>query len=229
VLNMFRLSILSVLLLASTAIAQPVAKITGPTQVPAGELTAISSTGSVGDNLIWIKPDGLSAIQAGCEMMDQQLFFSTTREGVYEFILIVADKSAGISYAKHSVSIGRPITPGPPVEPPPPAPGKWADMIGISRAGADRVNDPTTRAALKISINSALDAIKKQCEASKCPGLPQAQAEVTKAIDNALLVRSDRFSGWDTWRRSNNAHMKEKTVTNMPDYLDAVRAIVAGL
>jgi hypothetical protein len=233
-INVLFLSFL--LCLSAPLAAQPVAKIVGPTQSPPGELTALSSTGSSGDNLLWIKPEGLTVMQAGCEMMDQQLFFATTKEGVYEFILIVADKSASISYAKHSVTVGKPLVVPPPGDGPPPppvdpgpTPGKWGGLVGVSKAGADKVNDPVTRKSLKDGIDSRIAFLKSMCDAGKCPGLSQAQSEVTAAIDSVLLMRQNRFSAWDEWRRGNNAHLKEKTVTNMPDYLEAIKAISAGL
>ena len=52
--------------LCVTSFAQPVAKITGPKESPPGEMVVLSSTGSTGDNLKWIKPEGLQTHQVGC-------------------------------------------------------------------------------------------------------------------------------------------------------------------
>lgn len=218
--------------LSLSVFGQPIAKITGFSKVPPGELTSLSSTGSVGDNLVWIKPEGITVIQAGCEMMDQQLFFSTMRGGVYEFILIVADKEARISYAKHSVTVGDVTSPPPPTDPVPtpvPDPSKWGGLKDISKKNADAANDGPARAQLKAALTSKLSELKKMCESGQCPGLSQAQQIITSTIDNTLLLRSNRFSSWDQWRIGNSNYLKEKVVKDVPDYFTAVESFTAGL
>lgn len=222
-------------LICGVVFAQPVAKIIGPAQVPPGELTALSSTGSVGDNLLWIRPEGLTTILAGCEIMDSQIFFSTIKEGSYEFILICTDKEARIAYARHTVVVGKPTAPPPvdppPVDPPPgPTPGKWAELVTLSKTNADAVNDSATRPKLKQSLTATLDGIKSRCVAGQCPGLAQAQQEVTAAMESVLLLRPDRFTRWgEMWRVPNSQFIKQKGIQNVPDYLEAAKAFTAGL
>lgn len=228
------LSLIFWLLLIGSIYAQPIAKITGPSQVPIGELTALSSTGSAGDNLEWIRPEGLTTILAGCEVMDSQIFFSTMKEGKYEFILVCTDKEARIAYTKHSVVVGKATTPPPvdppPVDPPGPTPGKWSEMVNLSKTNADLVNDPITRPKLKQALNDTLTSIKNRCAAGQCPGLAQAQQEVTVTMENILLLRPDRFTKWgEVWRVPNSQYIRQKGIQDVPDYLEAVKAFAAGL
>jgi hypothetical protein len=231
--------------LAVSLAAQPVANISGPDQSPPGELTVVTSEGSKGDNLIWIRPTGLTVVQVGCEPMSQQLFFATTREGNYEFILVVADKDANLSFARHTVVIGKPaVTPDPDPTPAPdpapeptpdpkpeptPEPGRWDGLIAISRANADSANDPVTRAILKDEVGKKLGELKAMCESGRCPGLAQVQASITSSIEAALLGRPNRFSSWEIWRVGNSNFMRGKAVTNVPDYFAAVEAYLKGL
>jgi len=213
--------------IAYIAYAQPVAKITGPVQVPAGELTALSSTGSSGDNLVWITPEGLATIQSGCELMDQQIFFSTTRKGIYEFTLIVADKEARIAYSRHTVAVGETTDPGPP--PVNPTPAKWAELQSISKQQADSINDEPTRIALKAALERQLIDIKDKCDKQQCPTLAQAQSNISKTIDTTLLSRENRFSIWSPWRVAIGKPITNKGVKDLPDYLNAVKSFAAGL
>lgn len=229
-----------VLLASCPLVAQPVAKILGPSRVPPGELTALTSAGSVGGNLTWITPPGLTTILAGCELMDSQIFFATSKAGSYEFLLVVADKNADIAYARHTVVVGptaEPIPdpgPGPQPDPGPgpepgPTPGKWAGLVDVSRQGADSAADAATRAQLKTVITAKLADIALRCGQSQCPTLQQAQREVESAIESVLLYRADRFSKWKTWRLGNGNFIAAKGLKDLDDYLAAVKAFTAGL
>ena len=149
-------------MLTGKLLAQPAAKIVGPNEAPAGELVVLSSTGSTGDNLKWVKPDGLQTLQVGCSLLDTQIVFATTKPGAYKFMLIVADKEARIDYVEHTVTIGA-VKPPPvddpddPIKPPPvdPSPTKWASLQTASKVSADRMNDGQTRSKLKAAIAAA--------------------------------------------------------------------------
>lgn len=234
--------VVSIWLVAACAFGQPVAKITGPTQTPQGELTSLSSTGSVGDNLRWILPENMTVIQAGCEILDSQLFFSTMRQGSYEFILVVVDKEARIEFAKHIVKVGpaivdppptdpTPVDP-PPTDPPPANPGKWSALKEISKANAARLNDKVTQDRLKASMGVALDSLKKRCDQGQCPGLSESQKIIVNAIEQVLITRTGASVNvaWDTgWRVPNAKELDAKKVTNVPDYYAAIGAIIDSL
>lgn len=229
-----------VLMLTGHLLGQPEAKIVGPKTAPAGELVVLSSTGSTGDNLVWVRPDTIQTVQAGCTLLDTQIFFSTTRPGKYEFWLIAADKEARISYATHVVEIGGavvqpgpdPVVPVNPVDPPPqPNPAKWLKLQESSKANADRINDATTRSRLKSSIAATILAIDSQCEAGQCPGLPDAKSMVLKSIESVLLARvgtSARID-WTPWRKGNQAEFDRLGLIDVKDYSSALKAMAAGL
>lgn len=215
--------------------AQPSAVIVGPAKVPPGELTSLSSSGSQGDNLIWITPEGLSTIRAGCELMDQQIFFATTREGIYEFILVVSDKEASMSFARHTVVVASELpTPDPDPAPQPdpnptPVPRKWDGLVDESRKAADKVNDSVTREAIKINVTRKLEELEARCNSGQCPTLLQAQTEVSSLLDTVIKLSANRFSEWSSWRLAISRYISQKGVVDLKDYLNAAKAYIAGL
>jgi len=208
-----------------------VAKIVGPSVAPAGELVVLSSTGSMGDNVVWVRPDTIQTVQAGCSILDTQIFFSTTKPGKYEFMLIAADKTAAIAYAKHTVTIGKPVVEPPPVDPPPvdpppPNPAKWAGLVDISKTSADKLNDVQTRSKLKAAIAAAVIDIEE-----KSPPLAEAKEQVKRTIELTLLARTGKSQlvDWTMWRRGNQIELDRVGLVDTKDYIGAVKAIAAGL
>lgn len=229
-------SILIAFLLAGIAYGQPVAKIVGPATAPPGELVVLSSQGSSGDNLVWVKPDTIQTVQAGCTILDTQVFFSTTKLGKYEFMLIAADKEARVSYVKHTVEIkggggNMPPVDPPPVDPSPPDTAKWAKLIDVSKTGADKLNDAPTRVRMKASLAATLVAIQDKIEAGQSLTLYEAKLLVLNSIESVLLSRprpSDKID-WSTWRKGNQAELDKLGLVDLADYISAVKAISAGL
>jgi len=221
----------------AVAYAQPAAKIVGPKEAPAGELVVLSSTGSTGDNLKWVKPEGLQTLQVGCSLLDTQVVFATTKPGVYKFMLIVADKEARIDYVEHTVTIGGsvkppPVDPGDPIKPPvDPSPTKWANLQSISKATADRMVDASTRSKLKASIAATVLDLEGRCAAGQCPTLDAAKDAVRKSIEQTLLSRtgSSALIDWTQWRKANQAELDKLGVVDVVDYLAAAKAISSGL
>jgi len=223
-------AILLWLALCSIALGQPVAKITGPSKTPTGEMVVLSSVGSVGDNLAWIKPD-LQTLQVGCSVLDTQVVFATSKPGRYEFVLIVADKEARIDYAKHVVEVGAPTTPPPPTTPPtnppnPPTDGKWDSMKTVSKSGADVAKDPPTRSKLKASVASTVLVL-----ADTLPSLDDAMKLYSKDVEDVLMFRSgeSKQTDWVTWRKGIKAELDRQGIVDTRDYIEAVRAIGSGL
>lgn len=227
-------------LCVAVVFGQPVSKISGPTETLPGELTVLESKGSTGDNLLWIPPKNLTVVYSGCDALDMSVFFATTRQGTYEFLLVTSDDS-GIAFARHSVTVGAatpapepepdPPTPAPEPDPDPiPEPGRWGPLKQMSRSNADRINDPATRAALKQAINSEVVAIKQLCERGQCPTLPAAKRRIVGAIERELLRADNRNSQWaQQWRVPNNGLLDQQVPRDLPDYLAAVQAIADGL
>jgi len=221
----------------AVSFAQPEAKIVGPREAPAGELVVLSSNGSTGDNLVWVKPDSIQTVQAGCTLLDQQIFFATTKVGKYEFMLIAADKEARISYTKHTVEIKGgskpPVEPPPPIDPPsdPPTEGKWVKLQEASRTTSESLSDPTTRSKLKSALAATLLAIDSKCAAGQCPTLTEAKSQALKSIEGVLLTRIGPSAqvDWTQWRKSNQAELDRLGVVDLKDYVNALRAIASGL
>lgn len=218
-------------------LAQPEAKIVGPKQAPAGELVVLSSTGSTGDNLVWVRPDSIQTVQAGCTLLDTQIFFSTTRPGNYEFWLIAADKEARISYARHTVEVTGSIVQPPPVNPDPeqppeqPNPAKWLKLQEASKANADKINDAATRSRLKSSIAATILSIDSKCDAGQCPTVSEAKTQALQAIEGVLLSRTGASAriDWVPWRKGNQAELDRLGLVDVRDYSAALKAIAAGL
>lgn len=236
-INKVLLALVAVLIICSDCLAQPEAKIVGPNQAPAGELVVLASTGSTGDNLVWVRPEDIQTVQAGCSLLDTQIFFATTKLGKYEFMLIVADKDAKISYAKHVVEITRsavsptPVDPDPPVVAPPADPSRWAGLQVISKSNADRLNDNATRTRLKAALAAAVLDLDAKCAGNNCPTAQAAMESVRKAIEAVLLTRVGQSAmiDWTSWRSANQAEMNRVRIVDVKDYLLAVKAMSAGL
>ena len=237
-INKALLAFTAVMMLTGSIFAQPAAKIVGPTEAPAGELVVLSSTGSTGDNLKWVKPEGLQTLQVGCSLLDTQVVFATTKPGAYKFMLIVADKEARIDFIEHTVTIGGsvkppPVDPGDPVKPPPvdPSPTKWTSLQNASKASADRLNDSATRSQLKAAIAAVALDISGRCDAGQCPTLEAAKDQVKRAIEQTLLLRTGSSAriDWTMWRKANQAELDRLGIVDCKDYLAAVRAIGSGL
>lgn len=229
-------------LLANVAFGQPTAKITGPKDSLPGEMVVLSSTGSVGDNLRWIKPDGLQTLQVGCSLLDTQVVFATNKPGAYKFTLIVADKQAAIDYVEHTVVVGGskpgPIpVPDPDTKPDPdqptptPNPAKWSGLQNISKAAADRLNDSTTRSKLKAAIAATVLDIESKCEAGNCPTVQTAMETVRRSIESVLVMRTGASAQveWVMWRKGNQDELNRAGVVDLKDYLQAVKSIGSGL
>ena len=235
-INKALLAFTAVMMLTGSIFAQPAAKIVGPTEAPAGELVVLSSTGSTGDNLKWVKPEGLQTLQVGCSLLDTQVVFATTKPGAYKFMLIVADKEARIDFIEHTVTIGGSVKPPPvdPDKPPPvtpPSPTKWSNLQSISKSTADRMVDASTRSKLKASIAATVLDLEGRCAAGQCPTLDAAKDSVRKSIEQTLLARtgSSALIDWTQWRKANQAELDKLGVVDVVDYLAAAKAISSGL
>lgn len=217
------------LMLSGLVLGQAEAKIDAPARAMPGELVVLSSTGSKGDALKWITPEGISTAQAGCTAIESQIFFATPRTGSYTFILVVADKTASIDYAKHTVVIGDPVAP----QPPPEQPSEFGKLTDLSRTNSLKLNDSATRALLSAAIKNTVTALKAQCGSGACPGFPQASSAVISAIEAVLLARPrgpSRDANWDeVWRRPNAAWINANKIDTVPKYLDACLSIAKGL
>lgn len=228
-------TILLWIVLCSVVLAQPTAKIVGPATTPPGEMVVLSSVGSVGDNLTWIKPDGLQTLQVGCSLLDTQVVFATTKPGKYEFWLIVADKEARIDYAKHVVEVKSTTTPtNPPVDPPPSNPpdqpppdaSKWGALKEASKLNANKANDAPTRSKLKAAIAAVVLDL-----ADRLPTLEDAKASYRKEVESVLLLRTGAslVADWVAWRKGNQSELDRQGIVDTRDYIEAVRAIGSGL
>jgi len=226
--------------LCVTSFAQPVAKITGPKESPPGEMVVLSSTGSTGDNLKWIKPEGLQTLQVGCAVLDTQVVFATNKPGVYKFVLIVADKQAAIDYVEHTVTIGTPgngpgpvpgPAPNPTPAPNPSDPSRWSGLQNISKEGADRINDAATRSKLKATIAAVVLDIDSKCAAGQCPTVDAAKDQVRRSIEATLLTRLGPSAkiDWSLWRKANQTELDRVGLADIKDYVAALKSIGSGL
>jgi len=225
---------LLLILLCGSVFGQASAVIEGPSKALPGELVVLNSSKSVGDNHKWITPEGISTAQAGCTAIDSQIFFATPRPGSYTFVLIVADKTAAIEYARHTVVIEGSVVDPPvlPVDPPTQPPvGDFAKLTEQSKDNANRLSDAATKAALAKSLRQVTNAMKTECANMRCPTLQSAQSRFVKAIEDTLLQRqgSSRNVNWEDGWRIPNAKFLESQQFTTPKYLEACEAITKGL
>lgn len=207
---------LAFLLLSSSLFAQPKAIIAGPTEAPPGEGVMLTSEGSSGDNLRWVMPDGLAVFM--CD--NSKLFFSTMKQGKYEFLLIAADNTAAIDYTKHTVVIGTPTTPPPEEIPPQPIPAPPLTAP----------NDPATTVLLKQIMLQVHTNIQAMCDTGACPDLNTGSNLYKEAIEEALLTRPrGSQADWFTWRKDINNYIEGISPTKIGDLQQAMKAVVDSL
>lgn len=218
--------------LAGQAVAEVKAVIDGPTQAAAGDLVVLSGAQSVGEGYRWIARDGLQTLQCGGDA--RELAFASGKAGRYTFILVVADASAAIDYATHTVVVGGPVDPGPgdPPEDPEPTPGAWEELRKLASARASALHDADTAEAIAAAIIVTDQAMERACQAGQCPGLASAKAQIVAAIESALARRrgaSLRVDWAGRWRREINGYLESKNPADVPTYRAAMRAVAVGL
>lgn len=242
-------------LCASVLLAQPVAVITGPSSAPPGELVVLTSEKSVGDNYLWIIPEDKAQAASGCTAVDSKVFFATAVPGTYQFVLVVADKEAKMSYAVHHVTILGNATPGPgpgpgpgpspgpspdPTPDPQPDPkpepepgfGRYENLFKTSKMNSEQLKDPTTRTALYEALDKVVSQLKVQCDSNACPTLDEARNRVNQTIENVLLARqgASRDVAWAAgWRVPNNQWLSQEDPKTTQAYVQAMMALTAGL
>jgi hypothetical protein len=227
--------VITLSLLCSLASGQVNAVINGPTEARVGDLVVLSGRDSIGDNAKWVEPTKIQTLLCGD---GKDLAFATGTPGTYLFTLIVADKAADIDYATHTVIVrGGPIVEPPVPDPTPdpkptPAPPALEQLVAVSKAGADRVNDAPTRAALAQTIRSVCDSIDHECREGRCITVQAAKELMVTAIDLRLLGRTgaSRDADWERgWRVPVNAQLKLTSAADTPTYVAAMRAVALGL
>ena len=219
------------LLLCSSLVAQetPRAVIKGPTQVLAGTLLFLSHEDAVGDNKVWIIPEDLKNASASC---GGNIFFAIPTPGEYSFGLIVADKQARIDYAYHKVKVvSSPGNGGPAPEPdepdiPVPVPKPTFDtVISISKAGAAKLNDPTTAQALKQSLQALVVG-------SAGKTLDQLITDTKRVVSVSLALRKG-----DSWKKDwglewvypVDLEIAKLKIQNPADYVKLLEALANSL
>ena len=222
------------LVLIGVSYGQPKAIVTGPTNSTTGDLVVLDGSSSVGDGHKWIMPAGLQTL--GCDPAAGvgQIAFASGRPGIFTFTLIVADKTAAIDYATHTVTIGDgtgPVDPGP-IDPTPTPVPELEKLEKLSYESASRLADATTAKGLADSILAVDAQISSLCSRRFCPTLQDAQAMMVAAIETRLLERtgSSRDVHWlDGWRRPMNEAIAKIQNVDVPKYQAIMRAMAAGL
>ncbi len=171
----------------------------------------------------WATPvyDGIEITQT--KTPGQWIMFAPA--GKYRVLLAEFDPDTGPRYTYHDVQIGKGSTPPTdPTDPPPPG-GDYTAVTKAARQGADALNDPPTRQALATAYKAALAAV---------PGksYDEARAVVVAARSAALGARKgpSRDVDWNAWLRAVDAELtKVSPVGDVPRYIKAIEAIIAGL
>lgn len=212
---------LALALLPSLLFAQPKAVIDGPTSGNPGDLVVLSTTGSVGDNMVWVLPENLQVMACDAQA---QIGFASGKPGVFVFMLIVADTDAAIDWVRHTVTIGDagPGDPGPT-----PAPD-LAELTELSRQSAP--SDPETGRLLKDYITQTSANIRALCAAGNCPSVEVARASYQRTIGNALGSRPrGSQSNWIDWRKPIEAKLQAYSPQTIEQLIAVMDAVAAGL
>lgn len=224
-------SLIITLLFASTAFAEVNAVIEGPTTGNPGDLVVIDGSRSVGDGHQWIMPSNIQALACAPISGPGQVAFASGIAGTFTFTLIVADRTAAIDYAVHTVIIGGNPQPHPP-DVPTPVPTPAPDLEKISYESASRLADATTARGLADSILAVELQIAGLCSRGQCPELKTAQSMMVVAIERRLSERigASRNVDWlNGWRKPINTALARLTSMDLVKYQAAMRAIAAGL
>lgn len=119
-----------------------------------------------------------------------------------------------------------PVPTDPPVDPP-----TDGAIEQLSRARANAVNDPPTRAVLKVDLNTAIAAAEARCAAGDCPPLPEAADALVAAIEASLEKRrgESEYIEWKAgWRTPISDAVKAKATTTQ-SYLALMKEAARGL
>lgn len=227
----------------STEDLPAVAVVSGPATAPSGELVVLSSSRSVGVSYIWIIPEDKAKVADGCGGVDSQVFFATSIPGTYQFILVVSDKDAKLTYAIHHVTIpGAEGVPDPkptdpvvpePIEPGPDEPdyGRYENLFKTSQLNSRQLEDPNTRLALHIALTEFLEKTRTKL-GTPAATIPALQAAFTRAIEDVLLLRKgeSRDVEWEQgWRVPNSQWLAQENPATPEAYFQAMMALSAGL
>jgi hypothetical protein len=219
---------LSVSVLSQETAPAVKAVIKGPKEVLAGTLVFLSNEDAIGDNKVWMLPDGVKDQVASC---GTSIFLALPKPGEYRFGLIVADKSANIDYTFITIKAVANITSDPtptPIPIPTPIPVPPTGFAGLRKAstvGSSFLQDNETSKRL----NTELTKISSQL--SSLP-LPEAKQVVVRTIESVLSARSyeSRKKDWLTnWRYPINSELEKLQITDTATYSAAVLAIAGSL
>ena len=213
---MFSKSLLIFLCLFSPVFAQDVkAVIKGPKEVLAGTLVFLSNEDAIGDNKVWIFPEGLKEQVATCTT---SVFLVLPTPGDYRFGLIVADKSANIDYTFITIkATGTVVTP-----PPPPPPQQTFNALRkASIVGSSFLQDNETSKRLSVELARLSNSITDK-------PLPEAKAEVVKGLEQIFATRSyeSRKKDWiNNWRLQVNEELNKLSIPDTATYSAALLAM----
>ena len=207
-------------------VAAPIkAVIKGPKEALAGTLIVVSNEDAIGDNKVWILPEGIKDQVAVCT---NSIFAVLPTPGEYKFGLIVADKQANIAYtfitivAKKQISVPE-VTPDPIT--PPTSPKTFTALRTVSVTGSSFLADNETSKRLNVELTRLATSIKGKA-------LPEAKAEVQKGLEQVFATRSyeSRKKDWiSNWRLQVNAELDKLQITDTNTYSQAMLAIAGAL
>lgn len=213
------LGLIATLFLSSNLMAAE-AVIEAPEKVKIGDLVVLDATKSKGDNHTWIVDE---KAQGRTISFGRHLVFAIGTPGKYTFILILADTDANIDYARHTVTVGSgdisDPKPDPPTDPEPDPPTP-SNVYEVSKAGAQRLNDPQTARALYDSLANLVRGPPASTE--------ELRIKVQDAVAQVLLNRP-RESQQKDWLREWRIPVSEELGKNPERYLEGLREAAQGL
>ena len=207
--------------------------VNGPSKAEPGQLIVLSAESPDKDtNYLWI-PD--SALGQVLQCNPSTIGMATPRVGIHKVIVVGSNTKGEMSYVVHVINIERPIEPEPdPVpddptpdpKPPVPNPPSFQDLYEVSKDGADKVNDPTTRSTLQNNLNRILPDIVK------ASSVDEAKKLVTNTVEAVLLLRTSpsRDALWFmSWRKPLFDKISKIEFKNTTEYSNAIKVVINGL
>lgn len=145
--------------------------------------------------------------------------------GKYSITVIESDPEKGLDFIDAKFTIQGSTEPDEPDKPIDPPAGDFVAITKASKDTADKLNDPTTRSALKTAYSSTIPLMKDKT-------YEECRTLVVTARFSVLNARQglSRTIDWESWKIAVDIELKK--LVNPGDsnrYIKAVEAIVAGL
>ena len=211
---------------ASHVFGQANAVITGPTEVKAGNLVVLNSSGSTADQTTWLVPDNLKPFSF---QVKDFLVFAVNEAGTHEVFLVAVTaeidetgKTVDVHSTSHTVKLIGGSNPGDGDDDgggdDPPPTGDFESIRKLCQDAARSLSDPTTAKQLA----DAIDGVKGD-------NLESVKRSFDMAVEDVLLMRKGASRDVEWAKRWRQPIIDAIDVRDGPNYRKALAAVASGL